>query len=351
MKRIKEYKTPKLGFFSKEIPKTSYRSLESNSYWEYSNGETEDSGCINCIDLPCRIYTEKELDCGFNEMPSSSSKYVCASEAIQISKEHQTPYIDEEKCISCGLCAMRCKYSAIFYESNSFKIRKSESPNISYHVNYSESQYIAREEGFSYNKVKHVTDKLNPIMIQSFHDKTNLYFKKNNGAENEIARNLLLSLGLITKSRAIGNNDIRTDLYGKNDIFCLLCEVDTTSLDQLDLTRAILDDIAIFSSRYGVEKSMIVPVIIIDRFPNKRSDFYEVLNDIENITKIKVSVLTLHFIFVLSLLGHKLNPIDFKGLFKVKKGCESISDDAMSILPQINQVDPFFESDFYYAVK
>lgn len=351
MKRIKEYKTPKLGFFDKEIPKASYRSLDSDSYWEYSNGATEDSGCINCIDLPCRVYAENELHCGFNEMPSSNLKNVCASEAIQISKEDLTPYIDEEKCVSCGLCATRCKYSAIFYESNSFKIRKSVSPNVLYQVNYSQSQYMAREKEFSYKKVKHINNKLNPKMIQSFHNKTNYYFKKNNGAENEIAKNLLLSLGIVTKSRAVGNNDVRTDLFGNNDVFCLLCEVDTTSLDQLDLTRAILDDIAIFSSRFGVDKSRIVPVIIIDRFPNKRSDFYEVLNDIENVTKIKVSVLTLHFVFVLSLLGYKLKPIDLKGLFKVKKGSESIADDAISIIPQINEMDPFFDSDFYFAVK
>jgi len=351
MKRIKEYKTPKLGFFNKEIPKTSFRSLESNSHWEYSNGDIEASGCINCIDLPCSVYSEKELLCGFSEMPSSNLKNVCTSEAIQLSKEDLTPYIDEDKCVSCGLCAARCKYSAIFYESNSFKIRKSESPNISYKVTYSESQYIAREAEFSYNKVKRVSNKLNPQLIQSFHDKTSYYFKKNNGSENEIARNLLLSLGLVTKSRAVGNNDMRTDLFGKNDIFCLLCEVDTTSIDQLDLTRAILDDIAIFSSRYGIDKSMITPVIIIDRFPNKRSDFYEVLNDIEKVTNIKVSVLTLHFIFILSLLEKKLSPIYFNGLFKVKKGSESIADDAMSIIPQINQIDPFFETDFYFAIK
>jgi Fe-S-cluster-containing hydrogenase component 2 len=351
MKRIKESNTRKVGFFSKDIPDSSYRSLDSSSFWEYANGKKEESGCVNCLDIPCREYSEKEIDCGFNEMPSNNSKYVCASEAIKIAPDGHSPFIDEEKCISCGLCASRCKYSAIFFESNSFRIRKSESSNITYRSDYTESQYIAREEAFPYNKVKQVFQKLNRLMLESFHDKTSIHFKRNNGAENEFAKNMLLSIGIKTKSRAIGNNDIRTDLFGENDIFCVLCEVDTTSIDQLDLTRAILDDIAIFSSRYGVDKAKIIPLLIIDRFPNKRSDFYEVLNDIEKITKIKVGVISLHFIFVLSLLGFKLNPTDIISLFKVRKGCESIVDDALSVISELNQIDPFFDSDFYFATK
>lgn len=351
MKKIKEKRDISRGVFKRNSPVAIYRNFKSDSYWQYEEGEIEKSGCVNCLSTPCMVYSDVEINAGFNEMPSGYLKSVCISGAITLSESTNFPAITSQKCISCGLCATRCNYSAIYYNNGSFELRVSESSNLEYRIDH--TIQILKEQEMYYNSSNKISDvkSLDKSLIDKFHEKSNSYLKRNNGAENDLVKNLLLNLGVKTKSRAIGNNDIRTDLFGVNDEFCILCEVDTTSNDQLDLTRAILDDVAVFCSRYNVKFENVIPIIVIDKFPNKRSDFYEVLSDIEKITGLRVSVLTLHFLFVLNIFNYKLETEIIKTMFKVKKGCESIADDALSLVPDLINLDPYFETDFYLSTK
>lgn len=351
MKKIKEKRDIYRGVFKKNSPVGVYRNFKSDSNWQYEDGNIEKSGCVNCFSTPCMVYSDIEINAGFNEMPSGYLKTVCISGAITFSDITNFPAITPQKCISCGLCASRCDYSAIYFNHGSFELRVSESSNLEYRSDH--SIQILKEQDIYYNSLNKLSDvkPLEKSLIDEFHDKSNSYLKRNNGAENDLVKNLFLNLGVKIKSRAIGNNDIRTDLFGLSDQFCILCEVDTTSNDQLDLTRAILDDVAVFCSRYNVKFENVIPIIVIDKFPNKRSDFYEVLYDIEKITGLRVSVLTLHFLFILNIFNYKLDIEVIKTMFKVKKGCESIADDALSIMPDLNNLDPYFETDFYLSTK
>jgi ferredoxin len=351
MKKIKEKRTVVHGVFKKKTPSWSNRTLKADSNWEYADAKIEKSGCINCISTPCMVYNQDEQICGFTEMPSSYLKSVCISGAISFSEISNFPEISPKKCISCGLCAIRCNFSAIYFENGEFNLRISESINIEYRTDHLPNIIREQELVYTTENTKNQYSIIEKELIDEFHDKSSNYLKRNNGSENELIKNFLLNLGIKVKSRAIGNNDIRTDLFGLNDEFCVLCEVDTTSNDQLDLTRAILDDVAVFCSRYNVQFENIIPIIVIDKFPNKRSDFYEVLSDIENITGLRVCVLSLHLLFILNILNYKMKSNELKALFKVKKGCESIMDDALTLIPNLNYLDPYFDSDFYYSTK
>jgi len=63
--------------------------------------------------------------------------------------------------------------------------------------------------------------------------------------------------------------------------------------DALEAPRAILDDIAVLSSRYGVGKDEVMPFIVSLEFPNIRTEYWRVVKDIKDVLDIRIYSLTL----------------------------------------------------------
>jgi NAD-dependent dihydropyrimidine dehydrogenase PreA subunit len=352
MRKIKEKNIlPKVGFLTPDFPSKIIIDHIKGSIWEYNTKEQIKATCVNCIDIPCKVYSEDEfLIDEFKSMPSNSTLNVCPSDAFEIF--NNKPVITPSKCTSCGICIQRCIYNAI-------SINKTESAEICHDSNekikfneleskfdhYSQNvliESVLKDDKSSYNL---------KIYSKTIDKKIIAYIKKNNNSENTIIRNILLNLGIKTNTRAIGNNSIRIDLWGKQNDYYLISEIDIGGLDLLDLTRAILDDIAILHSRYKISKDKIIPMIIIDKFPNKRSDYYEVIKDIEDITGIKIMTITLHFLLVMQWLKIEFKLENYKDKFIVKKNEESIMDACLSIIPDLDKIDPEFFSEYYWAIK
>ncbi|RYE55129.1 MAG: hypothetical protein EOP48_10850 [Sphingobacteriales bacterium] len=192
-----------------------------------------------------------------------------------------------------------------------------------------------------------------PIKVQYFislYRNLNQLCKRNPGLENLLVRNLLNNLGFKSKVRAIGNNDIRVDLVAQKDDKVLLAEIDLGN-DTLDLPRAILDDVAVLHSRYGIKKDSLLPIIVMSTFANKRSDFYEVLADIEKITTIKIRTLSVQFLIMMSLFRRQLDLKDVTNKFFVNHKNPSIRTDAIACFEQLEQIDPFINKSYYSASK
>jgi hypothetical protein len=175
--------------------------------------------------------------------------------------------------------------------------------------------------------------------------------RNNNGLENHLIRNVFNSLGIKSKVRAIGNNDIRFDLIAQFFGKIIVAEISINGSDILELPRAILDDFSVINSRYGIKSEQIIPVIVINKFPNKRSDFYEVLDDIRNITGIETRVITYHFLSMLLRLNFKVDQTFFEKKFIVGKTNTSILESALEVFPELKEIDPLLETDFYSAIK
>lgn len=340
-----------VGFFTPELPSKLVIDHTNGSFWEYEEHLSIKASCISCINLPCKKYNENELHLEeFKTMPSNGNLNVCPSEAIEIS--NNKPIINSSKCISCGICIQRCLYKAIsISKDNLTEICHIESEKIQFkQINDSEEYYLQNDKIESIIKEDRSVYNLNNY-ISNIDKNIISFIKRNNNYENTIIRNILLNIGLKTNTRAIGNNSIRIDLWGKQNGYYLICEIDIGGLDLLDLTRAILDDIAILHSRLNIPKDKIIPIIIIDKFPNKRSDYYEVIKDIEDITGIKIMTITLHFLLVMQWLNLKFNLEENKDKFIVKKNNESITKDCLSIIPYLDKIDPAFYTEYYSAIK
>jgi len=66
-----------------------------------------------------------------------------------------------------------------------------------------------------------------------------------------------------------------------------------TGAGVLDSPRALLEDVAVLHSRYGYAVDGIDPVSIILSLPNARSEYYQVIRDIEKVLGIRCRTVTI----------------------------------------------------------
>ena len=67
-----------------------------------------------------------------------------------------------------------------------------------------------------------------------------------------------------------------------------------------------MDNIAILISRYKYNKDNIIPLIICNELPNKRSEFWQFINDIKKVLNISINTITISGLLLLSWTRQKL---------------------------------------------
>lgn len=110
--------------------------------------------------------------------------------------------------------------------------------------------------------------------------------------QNIFVRNLFILLGNHVTIARKGNVYMRLDGFYQNESGYGVLEVETGS-DTLDVARAILDDIAVLNSRHGISMKDNDPLAVCLYLPNKRTDYWQVVKDIKEVTGIKIRTLTI----------------------------------------------------------
>lgn len=90
-----------------------------------------------------------------------------------------------------------------------------------------------------------------------------------------------------------GDVNERFDARFQKENFHLVAEIEIPTVAILDAPRNLLDDLAVFSNRRDVSLEYIQPVVIAWDIPNKRTDYWNVVSDIEKILGIKVYTISL----------------------------------------------------------
>lgn len=83
-----------------------------------------------------------------------------------------------------------------------------------------------------------------------------------------------------------------------------------TGLDMLDVSRALLDDIAVVDARYGIKKENIHPLAICLGLPNKRTDYWQVVKDILKVTNVQINTVTFGMLLIFLWDLRELNDYD-----------------------------------------
>jgi len=107
-----------------------------------------------------------------------------------------------------------------------------------------------------------------------------------------------------------GDNSERFDAIIEFDQYIVVAEVEIPSTEILDAPRNLLDDYAVLKSRKGVVKKEIIPVVICWDLPNKRTDYWNVVTDINSVLSIKIKTIS---ILALALYHWTKTPIRFNG--------------------------------------
>lgn len=324
------------------LPIVAKNRIYRNQFSGFTVDDGEFSGCCcNCKEKFCLEYSSHELHSDFfNSFPHNTSRRVCPTDAISNSNENII--ITQSKCIGCGICISRCPFSAFAFDEETGKcfVQNNDS-KIPDSLVEQEKQIKDFRSLQSYSKYDSVT-------IPFIEDKA-LRLINGTDAPEIIVRNFLVNLGFTANSNAQGNQHNRIEFFALVDDKYLIGECETGN-DVLSVSRRILDDLAVLVSRHSVNLEDIIPLAVINRLPNKRTDYYEVIEDVNKVLGIQINTITYACLFFLNLFNIRLSIEDFK-LFILNRQSSELNSILERFIPNFSQVCGYSHSDFFSVQK
>jgi len=276
---------------------------------QYNDGGESQGSCIRCYNPPCIQYSESELEVKvFKEFPADLNISVCPTTAIKWPIDSESPEIDQNLCISCGLCVSRCPVRAIYLDKNGA------------HINNVPNSYLKTKKSIDINQLDKIIELFSKAKEYGIYQNENekllcdfwnrfIDISKEQSVQfpNHLARNLLIATGIGAAMRRVGDTNIRMDMVlGPPGVNIGTAEVEF-GIDVLDAPRTILDNIAVLSRRYNITKEKIVPLIVCSSLPNNRSEYWRVIKDIRDVLNIKISSITIGILVIILWNRAKIN--------------------------------------------
>jgi len=254
--------------------------------------------CIGCGSAPCMKKHEHELTLfgTLNAFPGDPNLDVCPTRAIRWDDDNAVAIVAAEDCIGCGLCISRCPYGAISMANGLTACVETNDPDgliVGGHFEgeHSHPQYSGRIAKLDAPAASNL---LNTVAALD-DTRTTL-----------LVRNLLNEIGLSIRTRRRGDTNMRIDAVGfSRDKRPFIAEIEMTT-GVLESPRALLEDVAVLHSRYGYGVKDIDLVSVILAFPNVRSEYYQVIRDIEKVLGLRCHTITIGVIVAMLWNGVRL---------------------------------------------
>jgi hypothetical protein len=147
-------------------------------------------------------------------------------------------------------------------------------------------------------------------------------------------RNTMHELGVRCGIRRRGDTNIRIDAVASfSDGKFAAIEIEFTNA-VVESPRALLEDVAVMHSRYGLDVHRIYPISIVGVLPNARSDYYRVIDDIRDVLELECRTFTLPALLIplwnlarIATLG--------EGLFSTRAGDVDLYPSLRAIVPKL----------------
>ena len=250
-----------------------------------ADGRAGAGSCLGCGNVPCMEKGESELVLfgALDAFPGDPNRDVCPTKAIIWDSEKTVASILVDKCIGCGLCISRCPYGAISLVNGLTASVATADPDrlvVAVTSVYNEHPKVKRRGKIAILDAPAIVSL--PVTVGVLHDvRTNLFI-----------RNLLNEVGLYVRTRRRGDTNMRIDAVGFSRRGRPFVAEIETSLGVLESPRALLEDVAVLHSRYGYTVDEIDPLSIILALPNMRSEYYQVIRDIEKVLGLRCRTIT-----------------------------------------------------------
>ncbi|MEG0835412.1 MAG: 4Fe-4S binding protein [Christensenellaceae bacterium] len=247
--------------------------------------------CLNCANPKCMKFSPSDIQClSFREMSHEIKNTVCPVDAISVGKRSAS--INNSKCIGCGLCVRRCPVGAIHISNGKAVLNSGNSFPIFTVELDATPQNQKKQIDFLKNMIP-INDsgcmqKENDIIMENVYRNLRRLTQEQ---QNILIRNTLINLGCQAALSRQGVVYSRMDGFYENNGQMGVLEIETGS-DMLAVSRAILDDIAVVNSRYGITPQSNHPLAVVLSLPNKRTDYWQVVKDIRAVTNLKIATLT-----------------------------------------------------------
>ena len=111
--------------------------------------------------------------------------------------------------------------------------------------------------------------------------------------ENELIRKLVEGLGAKIYFPRKGDNSERFDALIEFENYNTVVEIEIPSTQILDAPRNLLDDYAVQKCRKSESSKDIIPLVICWDLPNKRTDYWNVVTDVNSILGIKIKTISI----------------------------------------------------------
>ena len=260
----------------------------------------------------------------FQGYPADTDLNVCATGAIFFNDLTHAPEINPESCITCGVCASRCPIGAISLSDTRAHINLIPNPVFIPNAILSRSK---NQQDLNKFQVLERTGTMcieSDLLVENFIRKLKKYDDK---LPNLLARNLLIGAGIITSMKRKGNNSMRMDLILSSNTFHSFAEVEFGQEAILDAPRDILDGLAVLISRYGWNQENIYPLIISDVLPNKRSEYWHIIEDIHQVLNVKVGTVTIFLLMLINWNKKQIEPLISNNYFYFYKNNSSYKEE------------------------
>jgi ferredoxin len=266
---------------AKPVEVITLRWLFAGTRLADSDGEFT-SGCLACPDEPCARFSVDELARPARvQSPYAPDISVCPTDAI-VRGDDGLMAIDADRCIGCGLCAVRCPVGAICLDDSAGAYVEPPDP-----VHY--RRVSMPDDEFARIRAR-LADPIEPEAAP-FDDDPSLLSAQmtralpaTEGAQGQrvlrlVARNAFLLSGSAARLKNIGDNNAACELLLDGAERMLVVEVEP-SADLPDAMRRAIAGCAIAISRLRAQHEHVAAGVVVPRLPNGRVEFYRVIEDV-----------------------------------------------------------------------
>lgn len=281
-----------------------------------NDGRAGAGSCLGCGSPPCieKHSTELVLAGALDAYPGDPSLDVCPTRAIQWDTENAVARVSAVDCIGCGLCVSRCPYGAISLVEGLVAHVETSDPDSLIVVEGGRGKHATPERSGQIASLRAPAAANLPLTVGALVD----------AKATLLVRNLLNEVGFNARVRRRGDTNMRIDAVGfSRSERPFVAEIEF-SIGVLDSPRALLEDVAILHARYGYDIADVDPVSIILAFPNVRSEYYQVIRDIEAVLGLRCRTITVGALIALLWTGSRLDGF-FDDAFVVGEGTIDLS--------------------------